>query len=120
MVRHLLVFGAVLAAAPVLAQEKSPANPSQTAPASQIAAAVAADWPKYDHGGKGHLSEAEFATWLTELRAKAGKTEDPAKLKAWADGAFLQADANVDAKVTPEEMTAFLQKKVRPQQSTGR
>jgi len=120
MVRHLLVFGAVLAAAPGLAQESPSANQAKTAPAAQIAAAVAADWPKYDPDGKGHLTEGEFATWLTELRAKAGKTEDPAKLKAWADGAFLQADANVDAKVTPEEMTAFLQKKVRPQQSTGR
>jgi len=120
MIRHLIALGGMLVAVPAFAQETPPASAPDTSPASQIAAAVAADWPKYDHGGKGHLSEAEFATWLTALRAKAGKTEDPAKVKAWADGAFLQADANVDAKVTPEELTTFLQKKVRRPVSTGR
>jgi hypothetical protein len=113
MIRHLIALGAVLAAAPLLAQEAA-------TPASQVAAAVAADWPKYDKGGKGHLNEAEFATWLTALRAAAGKAEDPIKVKAWADGAFLQADADINQKITPEELTVFLQKKIRQPATAGR
>lgn len=120
MIRHLFALGGMLLSVPALAQEPPPASTPGSDPAAQIAAAVAADWPKYDQGGKGHLTEAEFATWLTALRAKAGKAEDPAKVKAWADGAFLQADADVDTKVTPEELTAFLQKKVRRPASAGR
>jgi len=112
MIRYVTAIAAMLAATPALAQGASPA--------AQVAAAVAADWPKYDQGGKGHLTQGEFATWLTELRANAGKTEDPVKLKAWADGAFLQADTDVNLKVTPEELTAFLQKKIRPATTAGR
>lgn len=119
MIRHIIALAGMLVAVPSLAQNATPAAPDDGT-ASQIGAAVAAEWPKYDQGGKGHLTESEFATWLIALRARAGKTEDPAKLKAWADGAFLQADANVDAKITPEELTAFLQKKVRRPASAGR
>ena len=120
MIRPLIALLGILAAGPALAQTTPQSNAANTSAAAQIGAAVAAEWPKYDQGGKGHLTESEFATWLIALRARAGKTEDAAKLKAWADGAFLQADANVDAKVTPEELTAFLQKKVRRPASAGR
>ncbi len=90
-------------------------QPSQSANAEQtLDAAVAADWPRYDHGGKGHLTTEEFSSWLIELRTQSnGTTEDPAKLKAWADTSFAKADGNTDRQVTPEEFTQFLRAKIK-------
>jgi hypothetical protein len=113
MIRTLIALAAPAIAAPALAM-------APPAGASEIAAAVAADWPKYDQGGKGHLTQAEFATWLSALRAASGKAEDPARVKAWADEAFPQADGNKDDKVTPEELTGFLQSKVKKPEPVGR
>lgn len=105
-----LAAALLVMAAPALAQDAAKA---------EIGAAVAAEWAKYDQGGKGHLTRDEFATWLTALRSSAGKKEDPARVKAWAEATFPKSDANGDARVTPEELTAFLQTKVRPEKSSG-
>jgi len=128
MIRLMTALGALALATPAIAQQTPPASPEPTpapnatpAPAppppsaDDIARAVAADWAKYDQGGKGHLTQAEFSTWLSALRASSNgaAAEDPAKVKAWADAAFPEADKNADAKVTPEEWTGFLQSKTR-------
>lgn len=120
MLRTLTILSAIAFAAPAIAQSTPPADQSATpapapaAPAPDLASAVAADWPKYDQGGKGHLTKDEFGNWLTALRAQGGASgDDPAKVKAWADESFVKADVDANAQVTPEEMTAFLQTKVK-------
>lgn len=117
MFRTFTVLGAFALAAPAIAQDAPSANqaaPAQASATVDIAAAVAADWPKHDNGGKGHLTKDEFGSWLISLRAKsATSADDPSKVKAWADNSFIKADANGNAQVTPEELTAFLETKVR-------
>ena len=90
--------------------EKSPVDlvPSLMPPSQQVmtvAEKVAADWPRYDLGGKDHLTKAELGRWLADLR-NANK-EPPADAK-WHDAAFAQTDTNKDQKVTREELTSSL------------
>lgn len=114
MLRNLTILSLFVLAAPAIAQEA--ASAVAPAPETDIAAAVAADWPKYDQGGKGHLTQQEFVTWLTALRGqKAGAAEDPARVKSWADAAFARTDANANKQVSPEELTAFLKEKAKKQ-----
>lgn len=70
-----------------------------------IADKVKADWPKYDAGSKGHLTQAELGKWLSDLRTAAGQPAPDAK---WQATAFSQTDSNGDRKVSTEELTAFL------------
>lgn len=115
MLRILTIAGAFALAGPAIAQDTpQPGPPEQSTPEKDVGAAVAADWPKFDHGGKGHLTQDEFGTWLTTLRAQSsGANEDPAKVKAWADTSFAKADADSNRQVSPEEFTAFLQSKIK-------
>ncbi|RJF85471.1 hypothetical protein [Sphingomonas cavernae] len=108
MLRILSIAGGLALAVPVVAQEPPPA------PEKELDAAVAADWPRFDHGGKGHLTHDEFSTWLITLRSQSnGAGEDPAKLKAWAETSFVSADGDSDKRVSPEEFTAFLRSKIK-------
>jgi hypothetical protein len=66
---------------------------------------VGMDWPRYDVGGKGHLTKTELDQWFKDLRASAGDTAPDAK---WLGTAFGQTDTNKDKKVSREELTAFL------------
>jgi hypothetical protein len=66
---------------------------------------VGMDWPRYDAGGKGHLTKAELDQWFKDLRASAGDAAPDAK---WLGTAFGQTDTNKDKKVSREELTAFL------------
>lgn len=79
------------------------APPSQSV--MTVAERVAADWPRYDLGGKDHLTKAELGRWLADLRI--ANKEPPADAK-WLDAAFAQTDTNKDQKVTREELTASL------------
>lgn len=110
MIRISIIVATLMLAAPTMAQSSSP--PADLG--KELDAAVAADWPKYDRDGKGHLTQEEFATWLTALRAEAnGASEDPTKLRAWADASFVKADGDADKQVSPEEFTAFLRAKLK-------
>lgn len=85
-----------------------PAPSPAAAPADNKAAVaekIKADWPKYDVGAKGHLTRPELAKWLTDLRLAAGQ---PAPDAEWQKGAFVRTDSNSDAKISLEELTAFL------------
>jgi hypothetical protein len=92
-------------------QTLAPAAParadSTTAPAKPVTIAdvVTADWPKYDLGAKGHLSQAEFDKWLTDLRVAANQSAPDA---AWLKQAFTQTDTDKDTKITSAELTKFL------------
>ncbi|MCJ8159413.1 hypothetical protein [Sphingomonas sp. LaA6.9] len=118
MLRIVTFAGLLVLAAPSGAQEapktpQAPQVPDQP-PEKALEAAVAADWPRFDHGGKGHLTPDEFSSWLITLRTQSnGAGEDPAKLRAWADSAFVQADGDADKRVSPEEFTAFLRSKLK-------
>lgn len=92
------------APAPAPAAEAAPA-PAPTDAKTAIAEKVKADWPKYDTGSKGHLTKVELGKWLTDLRVAAGQ---PAPDAAWQKTAFTQTDKNKDAKISVDELTAFL------------
>lgn len=110
MMRISIIVATLVLTAPTMARSSSP--PADLG--KELDAAVAADWPRYDRDGKGHLTQEEFAVWLTALRTQAnGANEDPAKLRAWADASFLKADDDADKQVSPEEFTAFLRAKLK-------
>jgi hypothetical protein len=110
--RMPLLLGALVLAAPLSAE---PAAKPSTAPIAietitpqpqlTIDDKVGVDWPRYDVGGKGHLTRAELDKWLIDLRAAAGDTAPDAK---WLGTAFGQTDTNKDKKVSRDELTAFL------------
>lgn len=103
MFRKLTLWALPALAFPIIAN---------SAPTEDIASAVAADWPRHDRAGKGHLTQAEFVSWLTALRAQSGATTDnPAKVKAWADTAFAKTDVDDNNQVTPEEFAKFIKEK---------
>ncbi len=110
------LWGALALAAPVFAEPavQGGTKPSATPiaveavtphPQLTVDDKVGADWPRYDVGGKGHLTRAELDKWLTDLRAAAGDSAPDAK---WLGTAFGQTDTNKDKKVSRDELTAFL------------
>lgn len=107
-----LMIPATGMAAPDPAPSPAPAPAAQASPAPApvdnrvaVAEKIKADWPKYDAGAKGHLTRPELAKWLTDLRLAAGQ---PAPDAEWQKGAFVRTDSNSDAKISLEELTAFL------------
>ncbi len=106
MLKYAMLAGAVLIAAPVLAQTTttSPQNsvpsdaaagqaaPSgtpadsvpmqsaarkQPATGSQVAQVVDTEFPTYDKNGDGKLSAAEFSGWMVALKSKTDPTTKP-------------------------------------------
>lgn len=117
------------AKSPPASASPAPAAPSATPPAkpdrARIMAAVRAEWPRYDGGGKGKLTPLEFSTWVVRANggtvAPAGapkKTAGIAPTSAMnaAATAFARADTDHDGGITPDEMVSFLS---RPQQPTA-
>jgi hypothetical protein len=116
-----MLLGALLAAGTAAAPTAGPPVPAVTRPAAatrpnhdQVVAAVRAEWPKYDQGGKGRLTPLEFSTWVMKAhggtvapRAHAGGIAPVSAMNASAT-AFAQADLNHDGGVTPDEMARFL------------
>lgn len=105
--RKLMLASAVALMIPATGMAASDPAPSP-APADNRAAVaekIKADWPKYDVGAKGHLTRSELAKWLTDLRVAAGQ---PAPDAEWHKGASVRTDSNSDAKISLEELTAFL------------
>jgi hypothetical protein len=107
-------------AALLAAQAATPAgqraHAARPAPAA-VLAAVRAEWPRYDMGGKGRLTPLEFSTWVMRSHGGAvaapgqkGEGIRPTSAMNAAATAFARADANHDGGVTPEEMAAFLMK----------
>ena len=106
----LLAVGATAPVTPTAPQVLAASKPSR----SQVLAAVKAEWPRYDAGGKGKLTPLEFSTWV--MRAHGGTVAERAHAKGISpvsamnasSTAFMRADADHDGGVTPEEMTRFL------------
>ena len=116
-----ILLGALLAATvtvpapPVAKPVVAAAKPVAARPGKeQVMAAVRAEWPKYDQGGKGRLTPLEFSTWVMKShggtvaeRPHAGGIAPVSAMNASAT-AFARADANHDGGVTPDEMARFL------------
>jgi hypothetical protein len=83
----------------------APAQPVADKPSQAVVDRVAAEWPRYDIGGKGHLTRDELSKWLGDLRKTAN---EPAPDANWLAAAFVQTDINADQKVSVDELTAFL------------
>jgi hypothetical protein len=101
---------AATTAGPVTTTLKVAARPTR----EQVAAAVHAEWPRYDGGAKGKLTPLEFSTWV--MRSHGGSVAERAHARGISPvsamnasaTAFARADANHDGGVTPDEMTRFL------------
>jgi hypothetical protein len=115
----LLATGAIAAVPP--RTTIAPTKPATAVPPpaarptrEQVLAAVRAEWPKYDGGGKGRLTPLEFSTWVIKshggsvaARPHAGGIGPVSAMNA-SSTAFARADANHDGGITPDEMTRFL------------
>jgi hypothetical protein len=138
MIRTLLCSTALLIAAPSIAQTASaPASPQQAAPAAPaapaqdpaqtttdaqpaqpatgattVAAIVDSEFPAYDADKSGQLEKVEFSKWIVALKDQelksTGKTLPPAEVTAWADGAFVTADADKSTTITKAELVTYL------------
>ena len=137
MKKFTLVAGAMLMAAPAIAQQaptgmeqlppssaapvqmqtppstapdEVPTTPAHVTGTDQIAQVVEAEFPTYDKDANGSLNTAEFGTWMVALRSATDKsvTAESKEMKAWAKSAFAQADADKSKSITKIELTGFL------------
>lgn len=124
MIRAFLLTSALFTATPALAQagaaapqESVPASPqgNQAQPATSgdaVASIVDTEFPAYDQNHDGQLDKAEFSRWMVALKDQelkaTGKSLAPAEVTAWADGAFVTADADKSATVSKPELIAYL------------
>ncbi|WP_145961031.1 calcium-binding protein [Sphingosinithalassobacter portus] len=98
--------------APAATQQAAPQEaPAQSGPtADQIKQLVAGEWSKYDLDSSGALEQAEFASWMTDLRKNSEPTFDSASEEgaAWLQRAFEFADKDSNASVSQGEMVTLL------------
>lgn len=136
MTRKLLLGPAMLAAAPLTAQQ--PAAPAQVVPApasaapvtvppgpivpvqpapaqpaapgAEVATIVAKEFPSYDKDRDGALNQSEFGDWMIRLKtiADPASTGNEAATKTWVNAAFAQADTDRSRLLTLNELTGFL------------
>ncbi len=121
----LIAVSMIALASPALAQMTGPApsTPPASAPMPQSSAApqdsaapasdpktiIASEFPTYDKDANGALSRAEFDTWLTALKEKAGETAmKPADKTSWLKTAFTTADKDKSKGVSLAELTDYL------------
>ncbi len=78
---------------------------SAGASTTSAAAAVDADWAKYDTNKNNRLSRTELNKWLTDLQGPTGKKPT----RTYLSSAFQKADTDRSRSVSKAELTAFLQ-----------
>ncbi|PJG49101.1 hypothetical protein CAF53_13360 [Sphingobium sp. LB126] len=120
MIRACLLTMAVFVAAPALAQagaapqgNEGQGNAAQPAKSGDaVASIVETEFPAYDQNHDGQLDKAEFSRWMVALKDQemkaTGTSLAPAEVTAWADGAFITADADKSATVSKPELIAYL------------
>lgn len=104
--------------APAAPQAEMPAAPadSQAAtpdnPAKAVASIVDSEFPAYDANKDGQLDKAEFSRWMVALKDQemkaTGQNLPPEQVTAWADGAFMTADADKSTSVSKPELVTYL------------
>ncbi|WP_408640446.1 EF-hand domain-containing protein [Sphingobium chungbukense] len=111
---------AIFVAAPALAQagaapqgNEGQGNAAQPAKSGDaVASIVETEFPAYDQNHDGQLDKAEFSRWMVALKDQeikaTGTSLAPAEVTAWADGAFITADADKSATVSKPELIAYL------------
>ncbi|WP_327753461.1 EF-hand domain-containing protein [Sphingobium sp. SJ10-10] len=123
MIRAFLLASAFFVATPALAQagavpqqEATPAQQgNQAQPATSgdaVASIVDTEFPAYDQNHDGQLDKSEFSRWMVALKDQelkaTGKSLAPAEVTAWADGAFVTADADKSTSISKPELIAYL------------
>lgn len=107
MIRAFLLTTALFVATPALAQAATPATSGDA-----VASIVDSEFPAYDQNHDGQLDKAEFSRWMVTLKDQemkaSGKTLAPAEVTAWADGAFVSADADKSTTVSKPELISYL------------
>ncbi|RYD53767.1 MAG: hypothetical protein EOP60_09670 [Sphingomonadales bacterium] len=97
--------------APAESASAQPAPAAQPAASQdQVAQAVGRDFGTYDKDADGMLNAIEFTAWMGSLRkaAEPNFAPDSPEGKSWATQAFTSADADKNASVNKQELTAFL------------
>jgi hypothetical protein len=96
--------GASAGAAAAAGAAQPAANPDQ------VSQAVARDFGGYDKDANGTLSQAEFAAWMTALRAASEPSfvAGSAAATAWTNQAFAAADTDKNHMVSKAEVAVFL------------
>lgn len=128
MLKQILTASAVLIAIPAVAQTSAPhtqggqpvnqniqpaaqANqqvPGRPATPEQLRAIIEQQFSTYDVDGSGELSQSEFTTWVSQLRAANPAGQSAADTSNWAEAAFKAADTNNSGGVDKQELAAFL------------
>ena len=91
------------------APAQDPAATSEPAAPQDPKAIIAAEFPSYDKNGNGALARAEFDSWMTALKDKAGDTTmKPADKTSWLKTAFATADKDKSKGVSLAELTDYL------------
>jgi len=104
---------------PIASQSTTATTPSQSTTSADTTAAasvptdartiIASEFPTYDKDSNGALSKAEFDSWMTAMRDRAGEKPLAAKEQTtWLKGAFITADADKSKSVSQDELTTFL------------
>ncbi|UZW55781.1 EF-hand domain-containing protein [Sphingobium sp. JS3065] len=115
MIRACLLMTAIFVATPASAQagaapQDNPAQPA--APGNAVSSIVDTEFPAYDQNHDGQLDKAEFSRWMVALKDQemkaTGNSLAPAEVTAWADGAFVTADADKSATISKPELIAYL------------
>ena len=119
MIRAFLLMTALGLAAPAIAQDQETpsAAPKNAAPGpatsgDAVASIVDSEFPAYDANHDGQLDRAEFTRWMVALKDQemkaTGRTLTPAEVTAWADGAFVTADADKSTAISKPELISYL------------
>jgi len=91
------------------ASQTAAAEAATTNSADTVAQVVEAEFASYDGDADGELTQAEFARWMTALRASQPGGTAEGDSASWANAAFAQADTDSNSKVSRGELTTFLQ-----------
>lgn len=90
----------------------SSATGSASNTTAAVDAAITDGFPRYDKDSSGTLSEAEFKSWVGDLKAQemaaTGKPKDDAAVQSYAGSAWASADRNSDKSVSRDELRTFL------------
>lgn len=95
---------------PMSDESAQPAYSQATASASQISQIIDKDFPTYDADANGELSQSEFESWMTALKASTEPAFDAtsAEAQTWLGKAFASADVDRSNAVNKLELTGFL------------
>ncbi len=95
---------------PTTDESAQPDSSQTAASASQISQIIDKDFPTYDADANGELSQSEFGSWMTALKASTEPSFDAtsAEAQTWLGKAFASADADKSDTVSKVELTGFL------------